>query len=261
MSRSAPRAPDYLEPAFLRPTAIEGWLDLPVSDRFDRDDICALRGTDGPNRFFIRCLLHVMMRDDDLHHWGIWAEVSEDAFGQAQELWEGSDTKREVRVAGTLANRVRDYPDTVGLPVEVRLTSDHAMRPRTRFTGKFDHPFVRDCIEGLTREEADRWMIRRRARDANESSKKAGSADRLAWWWLSFADPDLPEGSRFLGAAIVRARSGDDALRATHVFGLNPGGEVMGQAIPAGIDVDGVAYRLLSADDCAAFERRAQGTG
>jgi hypothetical protein len=49
-------------------------------------------------------------------------------------------------------------------------------------------------------------------------------------WWLSFCDPDKPEGTQFIGACIVEA---DDIIAATmlaHCLGINPGGEVAGVA-------------------------------
>ena len=46
------------------------------------------------------------------------------------------------------------------------------------------------------------------------------------YWWLSFVGRDLPPGRRFLGVAVVRARGGISAVRASHVNRCNPGGEV-----------------------------------
>lgn len=45
-------------------------------------------------------------------------------------------------------------------------------------------------------------------------------------FWLSFADSDLPEGSQFLGAAIVRASDCEEAIRECWRLKINPGGEV-----------------------------------
>lgn len=47
-------------------------------------------------------------------------------------------------------------------------------------------------------------------------------------WWLSFIDPHLPEGERFLGVAIVEAKDFDMALKKTWELGINPGGQVRG---------------------------------
>lgn len=52
------------------------------------------------------------------------------------------------------------------------------------------------------------------------------------YWWLSFIDPNLPEGYRFLGGSIVRAHGIATALRASHEQGCNPGGAVSGTPIP-----------------------------
>jgi hypothetical protein len=61
-----------------------------------------------------------------------------------------------------------------------------------------------------------------------------------AWWWLSFADPELPSGQQFLGAAIVRGRTVLDAVMRAHSLGCNPGGEVKVRPVPE---------RLLPASD------------
>jgi hypothetical protein len=45
-------------------------------------------------------------------------------------------------------------------------------------------------------------------------------------YWLSFRDPDLPEGSQFLGAAIVEAQTFRLALARSWTLGYNPGGEI-----------------------------------
>jgi len=53
-------------------------------------------------------------------------------------------------------------------------------------------------------------------------------------WWLSFADPDKPEGQRFIGVAVVPcdtdtiSRAADTAWK----LGCNPGGEVLGMRLP-----------------------------
>lgn len=48
------------------------------------------------------------------------------------------------------------------------------------------------------------------------------------WWYLSFVDPDLPEGERWVGGCYVPATSVEEALTVSHVLGINPGGEVQG---------------------------------
>ncbi len=77
-------------------------------------------------------------------------------------------------------------------------------------------------------------------------------------FWLSFADPDLPKGTQFLGGCVVRATSFIEAVQVSHALGINPGGEVQGHpvAIPDGFHPVPEAYieRLLSRDDCARMD-------
>ena len=48
------------------------------------------------------------------------------------------------------------------------------------------------------------------------------------FWWLSFADPNLPEGSQFLGCAVVEAPDFILAVQEAHWRKCNPGGECQG---------------------------------
>jgi hypothetical protein len=45
-------------------------------------------------------------------------------------------------------------------------------------------------------------------------------------WWLSFADPEKPQGQQFLGGLITQARTFPAALTRSWAIGVNPGGEV-----------------------------------
>lgn len=52
-----------------------------------------------------------------------------------------------------------------------------------------------------------------------------------SFWWLSFCDPELPAGNRFLGACIVPGLDMVSAIQKAHSLGCNPGGEVSGMEI------------------------------
>ena len=51
-------------------------------------------------------------------------------------------------------------------------------------------------------------------------------------WWLSFADPERPEGQQFLGVAVVEAPEFLMATLMARMHGCNPGGEVQGYEVP-----------------------------
>lgn len=59
----------------------------------------------------------------------------------------------------------------------------------------------------------------------------------MTYWWLSFADGNLPAGTQFLGCAIVPASDFISAVMAVRRGGYNPGGEVMGREFV--VDDDG----------------------
>lgn len=78
----------------------------------------------------------------------------------------------------------------------------------------------------------------------------------MRWWWLSFCDADLPKGSQFLGAVLIKASDIADAASKAWLMGINPGGEVQGMPAPSTfVPLQGWEGRLLSRADCEEFDR------
>lgn len=48
------------------------------------------------------------------------------------------------------------------------------------------------------------------------------------WSWVSFADPDLPTGTQFLGVVVTETAR----VPMLGLFGLNPGGQMVWYDIP-----------------------------
>lgn len=72
------------------------------------------------------------------------------------------------------------------------------------------------------------------------------------WWWLSFADPDLPEGRQFLGVLIMQGWTIQAVITESHVNGLNPGGECEFAHIPPEhVPAEQFRNRLLSYTELA----------
>ena len=72
--------------------------------------------------------------------------------------------------------------------------------------------------------------------DARAESEQA--VKEHSWWWLSFVDPQKPDGQRFLGVAIVEGYGVASAAIRARELGVNPGGDVKaveltGDGIPA----------------------------
>lgn len=87
------------------------------------------------------------------------------------------------------------------------------------------------------------------------------TTEPLAWWWLSFADPDLPKGQQFLGACIVQGTEPimglprrTDPVPQAWALGCNPGGEVQMHRIPEDRPPpEEWCNRLLDREECAEF--------
>lgn len=73
--------------------------------------------------------------------------------------------------------------------------------------------------------------------------------------WLSFADPDKPAGSRFLGVVITRALGLVHAVRHLYDIGVNPGGQVLSSEIVSPPpNFHEIEDRLLSKDDLEKYK-------
>ena len=78
------------------------------------------------------------------------------------------------------------------------------------------------------------------------------------WWYLSFADSELPTGEQWLGACVVSAPSAEAAVMVAHLLKCNPGGEVMLHPIESSITVPlEFCERLLTREDLDQLEQGA----
>jgi len=64
----------------------------------------------------------------------------------------------------------------------------------------------------------------------------------MPYFWLSFCDPDRPKGTQFLGALVAEGDDFIEAVRESHLRGVNPGGEVLSVELPETVEVE--AHRL-----------------
>jgi hypothetical protein len=69
----------------------------------------------------------------------------------------------------------------------------------------------------------------------------AEATNDTEWWWLSFANDE-----EFLGLVLIKAGGLMSAVSATHMLGINPGGQVAGWPLPGIPDPpERYVYRLL----------------
>jgi hypothetical protein len=152
---------DLLEPSFRRPEAV---VSLSTEERAERvkenDDLCAIWAASESerHRYFVRCLLKVRLLDaEDDTAWGLWAEVEEADFHRILGRWSDPDVAAMPPIEAALANRVPNYPDTIGLPVMLRLTGP-TTRPELTFEPSSIHPFALECGEGVCTHRVMEWL-------------------------------------------------------------------------------------------------------
>ena len=149
-----------LDPTFKRPDVV---FQLPADEQTKRvlqsDDMCAVEPAGGEaRRHFVRCTLPLNLTDvDDTTRWGLWAEIAEKDATRILELWSDPDQRNEPPFRGTLANHLPGYPETLGLPVEVRLTGP-TTRPEIAFPAHAQHPLAAECRSGVTAHRVMEWL-------------------------------------------------------------------------------------------------------
>lgn len=116
-------------------------------------DFCVIHYSDQTDRF-IRCTLTQKVIDhcEDLEY-GLWVSLSEKSF---QDYSDNYDNKEyETMYFGWLSNDLPDYEFKESIPTTVfTRTGNH--RPEIVPHEGFDHPFVKDYYNGITKAEAEK---------------------------------------------------------------------------------------------------------
>jgi hypothetical protein len=150
-----------LEPSFRRP---DPFVAIPVRERaartIDGNDHCAIRdAADTQRRYFLRVLLPVPVRGQEKPcNWGIWAEVSPQAYQRALELWRDPNQASEPPFPGRLANTCPGYPETQGLPGLIQLV-DPSTIPTFHFLPEVQHPLADEQRNGVAPGRVLEWMM------------------------------------------------------------------------------------------------------
>ena len=150
---------EEIEPAFARPDA---YVTLSSEHREANakanEDLCRIDDpAGGVPRQFVRAVLPVNVEDRNVPiRWGLWVEVSEDAFRRILELWSVAEQASEPPIAATLANHIPSYPETVGLACWLHLTGP-TTRPSIALPEHIDHPLASEYRSGVSAHRAIEW--------------------------------------------------------------------------------------------------------
>ena len=115
-------------------------------------DFCEIHHADQIVRF-IRGILFQKVIDypHDLDY-GLWVSLSEKSYADYKENFKSKS--HEAQYFGWLANDILAYESTLSIPTTVVTQTDN-QRPLIFPHRSFDHPFVKDFYEGITKKEAE----------------------------------------------------------------------------------------------------------
>jgi hypothetical protein len=139
-------------------------------------DFCTIKHNDQTDRF-IRCTLIQKVNDhcEDLDY-GLWVSLSEKSFADYEKNF--NKESEEKGYFGWLCNDLIDYEFTESVPMDV-ITRKNGQRPELFPHKSFDHPFVKDYYNGISKKEAERRIanmlkiVGKNEKDNNETKK---------WW-------------------------------------------------------------------------------
>jgi hypothetical protein len=116
-------------------------------------DFCTIKHPDQTDKF-IRCTLTQKVIDhcEDLEY-GLWVSLSDKSFQDYSDNY--NNENHETKYFGWLSNDLPDYDFEDSIPTTV-FTRTGNQRPEIVPHDDFDHPFVKDYYNGITKAEAER---------------------------------------------------------------------------------------------------------
>ena len=139
-------------------------------------DFCTIRHPEQTDNY-IRCVLIQKVTDhcQDLQY-GLWVSLSDKSFEDYSAKYKNDI--HETKYFGWLSNNLPDYTFEESIPTTV-FTQLGNQRPEIVPHNEFEHPFVHDYYNGITKAEAER-----RIRNMLESIKERdNSTDAIKKWW------------------------------------------------------------------------------
>jgi hypothetical protein len=116
-------------------------------------DFCVIRHPGQTDRF-IRCVINQkVVGECKSLHYGVWVSLSEKSFNDYKENYDNKN--HETQYFGWLSNNILGYDHTTSVPLTV-ITSNGNQRPEVFPHDDFDHQFVLDYYNGISKEEAER---------------------------------------------------------------------------------------------------------
>jgi hypothetical protein len=119
------------------------------------DDFCIIRDGNETHRYIRATLTQKVIDHCENLEYGLWVSLSEKSFEDYKSNWDNKN--HEAGYFGWLSNNLPDYKFE-SIPTNV-VTRTGGLRPDIIPHNDFDHPFVRDYYNGITKEEAERRIF------------------------------------------------------------------------------------------------------
>lgn len=141
-------------------------------------DFCVIKHHDQTDRF-IRCSLTQTVNDhcDNLEY-GLWVSLSEKSFDDYSSSF--NNENHETAYFGWLCNDIPGYEFSESIPTTV-FTQTGNKRPEIVPHQDFDHPFVRDYYNGISKQEAEK-RIEAMLAQSRPSQSSAPQQEKKPWW-------------------------------------------------------------------------------
>ena len=136
-------------------------------------DFCVINHEDQTDRF-IRCTLTQKVNNhcEDLDY-GLWVSLSEKSYQDYKENF-GNETEEKIYF-GWLCNDIKGYDFKESIPMNV-VTRNNGWRPELFPHESFEHPFVKDYYNGISKNEAEQRI--------SEMLQSVGyNKTQLKKWW------------------------------------------------------------------------------
>jgi len=116
-------------------------------------DFCTITYKDQIDRF-IRVVLKQKVNDSDQDlEYGLWVSLSEMSFADYHDNFNNENHQQQY--FGWLNSRIPEYENTLSIPTTVNTKSGND-RPEIIPHNDFDHKFVEDYYNGISRKEAEK---------------------------------------------------------------------------------------------------------
>ena len=149
-----------------------------ISIGYLNSDFCIINHGDQVDRF-IRCTLTQKVNEhcENLEY-GLWVSLSEKSYLEYEENFQ-KESEEKVYF-GWLCNRIWGYQFSESIPMNV-VTRNNGLRPELFPHESFEHQFVKDYYNGISKEEAER-RISEMLGIVSENGNGKGEVENKKWW-------------------------------------------------------------------------------